>query len=309
MPYRDSESFIREAVESVLAQSYRHWELICISDQSTDQSTTILKSISVTDKRIKIFQNNGRGIIDALETGHYHAKGEYISRFDSDDIMHKNRLSLFIGSGLSKKVVATGLVRYFSKTRVSNGYIKYENWLNSNLCSDNPWKNIYRECVIASPNWMIKSNDFNEIGGFKNLVYPEDYDLVFRLFKNKYQINTVNQTTLYWREHPNRTSRISLKYSQQSFFDLKIQRFVEIENPIAPVLIWGKGKKAKMTKNILRKYGISSILFSESNFKQTEKYVFQKLLISVFPSPTERKILENELQKMKFVIGINCWYV
>jgi glycosyltransferase involved in cell wall biosynthesis len=90
MPAYNAERFIAQAVESVLAQDYEHWELIVVDDGSTDSTSDVIKAFD--DSRIRyIFQEN-RGQAAALNHGLNIARGEYITTLDVDDWYPANSL-------------------------------------------------------------------------------------------------------------------------------------------------------------------------------------------------------------------------
>ncbi|MGL4739215.1 MAG: glycosyltransferase family 2 protein [Sarcina sp.] len=87
----NGEKFLKEAIESILNQTFKNFEFLIINDGSTDQSLDILKSYS--DERIKILDNSGnKGLIYSLNRGVKESQGEYIARMDADDISMPNRL-------------------------------------------------------------------------------------------------------------------------------------------------------------------------------------------------------------------------
>ncbi len=81
---------LRDAVSSVLAQTFRDFELLIINDGSTDASGQILKEF--TDPRIRIIEQENRGLVTSLNRGVRESKGEYIARMDADDICLPGRL-------------------------------------------------------------------------------------------------------------------------------------------------------------------------------------------------------------------------
>lgn len=91
MPIWNSERYLREAIDSVLSQDFKDFELLCIDDGSTDSSSEIIKSYK--DDRVVYIKKNHSGIVDSLNIGFSRAIGKYIVRFDSDDIMLPGRLS------------------------------------------------------------------------------------------------------------------------------------------------------------------------------------------------------------------------
>ena len=67
IPFKNTEEFIAECLESILKQTYTNWELLIIDDKSTDSSFTIVESFAQNDNRITLLKNSGSGIIDALQ--------------------------------------------------------------------------------------------------------------------------------------------------------------------------------------------------------------------------------------------------
>ena len=90
MPAYNAAPYIREAIDSVLRQTYHDYELLIINDGSTDTTKDIIESY--TDKRIRLVSQENKGIAKALNTGLQLAKGELIARFDADDICLPGRL-------------------------------------------------------------------------------------------------------------------------------------------------------------------------------------------------------------------------
>lgn len=90
MPVYNAERFVREAIESILAQTYADFELIIINDGSTDRSEEIIRSFS--DSRIHLISQSNAGVIGALNAGLKVARGIYIARMDADDISESTRL-------------------------------------------------------------------------------------------------------------------------------------------------------------------------------------------------------------------------
>ena len=94
MPNYNSASFIKESIESVLAQTYEKWELIFVDDCSTDDSVKIIESLIADDKRIKLIklaENSGPAV--ARNHAIKEAKGRYIAFLDSDDLWYPDKLS------------------------------------------------------------------------------------------------------------------------------------------------------------------------------------------------------------------------
>lgn len=324
MPVYNAAPFLRECLDSIKQQSHQNWELIAVDDFSTDASFKILEEASFFDSRIKVYQNTNKGIIPALSLAFSKVQGTYTTRMDTDDLMPPGRLQKMHHTikYSPPKTVVSGLVEYFSDKVVSEGYLQYQDWLNDNLLSKNPWKGIYRECIIASPCWMCRTNELKSIGGFEDLKYPEDYDLVFKWFNNGYSIEPINEVLLHWREHPDRTSRNSENYAQPSFFNLKTQRFLENEAGSGCIVLWGAGVKARLVASILMEQQIDfrwmdlhpdnypdGILNKEiEHFKQIESIKNPRLILTVYPPQKEKAELEKYLLQIGLNEGESYWY-
>jgi len=86
MPVYNTANYLVEAIDSILNQSYSHFEFIIINDGSTDESLSILEKYARQDARIKVVSRENKGLIKTLNEGLNLAVGEYIARMDADDI-------------------------------------------------------------------------------------------------------------------------------------------------------------------------------------------------------------------------------
>lgn len=248
MPFRNTAAFLPECLNSIADQEFAQWELIAVDDRSTDASRDILEARARRDPRIRVVDNQGQGIIPALRTGWALTRGRLISRMDSDDRMAPGRLETMTGQLLEKGPghIALGLVRYFSSRGISDGYARYERWLNGLTARGQNFREIYKECVIPSPCWMVHREDLETCGGFNPNRYPEDYDLCFRFYEQGLHCLPSNQVLHYWRDYDHRTSRTSPHYAQNYFLELKLHYFLKLDRDTSrPLALWGAGNKGK----------------------------------------------------------------
>lgn len=254
MPFKNTSQFLKECIQSILNQSYTNWELCAVNDNSSDDSYRIAEEFSKQDARIKVFNNTGVGIISALQCAFSQSNGNFITRMDSDDLMDSDKLHTMIAqlkdNGSGK--IALGLVKYFSEKIIGDGYQKYENWLNSLVIKGTNFSELYKECVIASPCWMVYREDFIKCGGFDNDIYPEDYDLTFRFYAQGFTCIPTNKIAHYWRDYGERTSRTHDHYAYNSFLEIKIFYFLKLNYDTSrPLVLWGAGKKGKKLAELL----------------------------------------------------------
>ena len=254
MPVFNAGSFLEECLESIINQSLQTWELVAIDDFSTDNSQEILKRYTKIDKRINCFSNSEKGIIPALKLAFSKSIHPLITRMDADDIMPLNKLQNLSDKlvELGPKHISTGKVKYFSNQALGNGFLKYEQWINGMVDKNTHFDNIYQECVIPSACWMAFREDLMAINAFDESEYPEDYDLVFRMYRAGYQISSSKEILHLWRDHPTRASRTDDNYSDQNFFHLKVKYFIELEyDKDKTLFLWGAGRKGKNIAKLL----------------------------------------------------------
>jgi len=93
-PNYNSESFVRQTIDSVRSQTHTDWEMIIVDDVSSDKSTQIIEEYMQKDKRIKLIRlKNNSGPAQARNRAIKEAKGRYIAFLDSDDYWHKDKLT------------------------------------------------------------------------------------------------------------------------------------------------------------------------------------------------------------------------
>lgn len=156
-------TYIPKAIESLLAQTYQHWELVAVDDASTDESLTVLKQYEEKHSRIRVYQNEmNYGAYYTLNECLRRAKGEYFVKLDSDDMYHPEKLELQLkfcqqnGQGLSMCKVAR--LKGLSK---QNFYLENE---NSTL--------------------MFSRDIFNKYGYFDSCRFDCDTEYIRRLSRN-----------------------------------------------------------------------------------------------------------------------------
>lgn len=282
IPFKNTARFLPECLASILAQTYLQWEVIAIDDHSSDDSRQILQSIAEKDPRIKVYSNNGAGIIMAMRTAYAASSGLFITRMDSDDIMMPEKIRMMVTALQTSGPghIALGKVRYFSASGISNGYKRYEEWLNNLTHTGANFEERYKECVIPSPSWMVHKTDLDQCGAFKPDRYPEDYDLAFRMFASGLTCLPCEEVLHMWRDYDTRTSRTSEHYAQNYFLDLKVYYFLKLDwDTNRPLVLWGAGNKGKTAAKLLRTQKISFYWVCD-NPNKIGKEIYGQMLLS-----------------------------
>lgn len=165
VPVYNAEKYVRETLDSILGQSYRNIELICVDDGSTDSTVSILKEYADKDPRVLIIcqKNQYAGI--ARNNGLSHASGDYIMFLDSDDIFEKNMISYLADKAIKMDtdVIVFGYWRFVDspkKRRPVRNHYK-----NHLFCSSHEIKNDIFQITRSVP-WdkFIKMDFLRETG-------------------------------------------------------------------------------------------------------------------------------------------------
>ena len=184
MSVRNEESFLAEAIDSILNQTYPFFEFLIVDDASTDQTLAILEKYSKKDKRIKIFINEKqKGLTKNLNFLIAKAKGKYIARMDGNDISYLERFKKqvdFLETHLNITVLGTNYYRIDEKNNT---------FAESNLPTDSTnmtrgLKGINPLCHVSV---MMRTDDLRNVGGYNSVQrYAQDYDLWLRLTTKGY---------------------------------------------------------------------------------------------------------------------------
>lgn len=203
MPVWNGETYLREAVESVLKQTFQDFEFLVLNDGSTDATAEILAEYAARDPRIHIIPLDHRGIVVALNRGVNEARSEWVARMDCDDIAHPKRLELQWRAIQQHPEAALchtniqfiGEAEHIPKTAY---FPRSQALIHLKLCF---------LCPISHPTVMFRKAPFENCGGYMaEERHAEDYGLWARICE-KYEIIGIPQTLLSFRSHNNSISK------------------------------------------------------------------------------------------------------
>ena len=248
MPVHNAGDYLREAVDSILGQSHRTLELVIINDNSSDDSLRQLSRFS-SDRRLRIHNSPGNGIIDALNFGIEISKFDVIARMDGDDISHPDRLKdqiNFWRLNPNLNVIATKVSMFKSHEQIGEGYATYEKWINQLTHHKDIEREFFIESPLAHPSVMLCKSDLCSLGGYQDNGWPEDYDLWCRALLAGMKFGKPNGSALlYWRDHENRASRTQSRYVKDEFLKCKamyLAQYLRKYSRGKKVSIWGAGR-------------------------------------------------------------------
>jgi hypothetical protein len=256
LPVRNAASTLDQAIESIRAQTHAQWELIAVNDGSRDETPALLDQWARRDERVRVIEGGpeadgsqgARGIVATLNDSLSAAAGEVVARMDADDISLPERFErqlALLASGAAEVVGCQ--VRYFPDEAVADGARRYEEWLNGLIAPKEHERDLFIECPLAHPTFMMPRALLSAAGGYRSRGWPEDYDLLLRLWRRGARLAKVPEVLFLWREAPGRTSRTHPDYTPEAFRRCKAHHLQQ--SYLAgdrPALIWGGGPFGKL---------------------------------------------------------------
>jgi glycosyltransferase involved in cell wall biosynthesis len=256
MPVYNAAGTLRAALQSVVAQSFKEWELVAVNDGSTDASLEILDEAARKDRRIRILTGAHVGHVEALRSAATLATGPLLARMDADDVMHPRRLLLQLTRLDSPPAVDVVATRVRVLGRTGEGMRLYVDWQNRLLSHDDITVNLFVESPLAHPSVLMRRDKFERAGGYRDPGWAEDFDLWHRLRECGARFEKLPRTLLSWRDSDRRLTRTHPMYSEKAFYQAKLHYFKRHPLGQGPVVVWGAGPIGRHWARDLLRAGI-----------------------------------------------------
>jgi glycosyltransferase involved in cell wall biosynthesis len=223
VPVYNCQQYLNECIESILGQTLKNIEIICVNDGSQDNSQTILEDYQRRDNRIRIVNKKNGGLSSARNVGMKIATGEYIGFVDSDDWIDADFFEkLYNQTFRNKAEMAMGNVEIFP---AKLGRITALSWISSlikEIKSDNVVTVPERKKIIATSSVCNKlfKREFlsrNEFHFFEGLYWEDNPFTVMTTIKAN-SIYLVRDVYYHYRNHPE--SITVSAYSDRKSFDI-----------------------------------------------------------------------------------------
>jgi len=272
MSVYNGESYLREAMESILNQTFADFEFIIVNDASTDTSLKIIQSYD--DERIKVINNEKNiGLTKSLNIAIEQAQGEFIARQDADDISLPNRFE--------------EQLRYFEQHPEvallgTSIYIIDENGkiLGKRALSVDPSKNFFQGSWFAHGSAMFKNKVVHALGGYNELFrYCQDYELWLRIAKD-YQVRGLAQRLYKLRFHDENVQ--FKKRDEAALYHLL-------------ALSWGRNELGEGVLRAIKDNGIKSLY---PYLNKNEKVFFHKAVAYTRVRNNNMKLAREEYKKV-----------
>lgn len=273
VPIYDVEQYICRCVDSIIAQTYKHLEIILVDDGSTDNCPQICDEYAKKDSRIRVIHKKNGGLSDARNAGMDVATGEYISFIDSDDYVSNDFIETLYNAAISENsdIVECSVVKFYEdehfdeyKDDLKIASFNTEESL-SKLIAENPfkqhvWNKLYKaDLVLDIPYAVGKLN--------------EDEFWTYQIFGRAKRVTRVNKTMYYYFQRQSsimgntynlrRLDALEGKADRQKYIEknfprlaaqAKIDMFESCIFAYQSVLKYMHGKDKKIAKKVIYSY-------------------------------------------------------
>jgi len=209
IPCYNAGKYIREAVDSIVNQTYRNLEILLIDDGSVDDTKAIISEYAQQDKRVvPVFNDKNIGLIRTLNIGVKKTTGDFIARMDADDISVLNRIEILYNTFVTDPDIDVVSAAYYYLT--VDGRVIRKAYPKATLSKALQFVSFFctpvnHPCVMARAK-VLKENAYDEI-----YIHSEDYELFSRLLNKGYHFKNLTEPLYYLRVNP---ESVSHKYEQ-----------------------------------------------------------------------------------------------
>ena len=280
--------FIREAIESVLKQTYKNFELIIIDDGSSDNSKEIIKEYILNKKVRVIFQSN-KGLNASNNVAIRASKGNFILRLDADDYLDKNALLVLYNDIKRSKKIALTFSDYF--TVDTEGKI-----LKLSHRHDFSKKNLLLDQPAHGACSLIRKQALIQVGGYSEEISCQDGWDVWLKIINLYNVSNINLPLFFYRKHGKNLTNNSQKLfnaRKKIYSNIVKTKKQKILNTIAIIPV--RGSKINEKENILKKLGDKPIICWTIDEVLKSKKIFE--IIVATPDEEIIRFVKQRYQK------------
>ena len=269
LPVRDEEPYLAECLESLSAQTLSELEVVVVDDGSTDASPAIAAEHARADSRFRVLRQEPAGMVAAPEHARAEARAPLLARRDADDVALPERLELQVTAIEEEGLAAVGgQVEYFPEP--TGGMRAYADWLNSLVTVEAALRDLWVECPLPGPGLTARA----ELVSYRDRGWPEDYDLVLRIWEGGGRFRNVDRLVYRWRDHPDRLTRTEPAYTLDAFWRCKVHFLCRtlLAGDRAAV-VWGAGPTGKALARELLAAGTPLAAFVEVDPRKLGKRI------------------------------------
>ena len=259
LPVRDGAATLGRALRSLAGQTFGAFEVVVVDDGSQDGTPAVVREWEKRDARVRGLRAPPAGIVAALRRGLAEARAPLVARMDADDTCRPERLEVQTAflrrNGLSG---CGSQVRLVPASRVTERGGEYAAWVNAMTRWDVVRANLFVECPLAHPTFLFRADALREAGGYRDRGWPEDWDLLLRLWRAGHRFAAAPHALLDWNQDGVRLSRTHPAYSLDAFRACRVHHLRKsLLTDRDGVAIWGAGPTGKRLALECRRQGVA----------------------------------------------------
>lgn len=298
IPAYNVEKYIKKCLDSVLNQTYNNYEIIIINDGSTDNTSKILESYK-SNKKIKLINQENKGLSSARNTGVSNAKGDYILFIDSDDFIEKELLET-----LNKTIKDEDLIRFQIRTLdETNKIIKeYKEETFNNLNGIEAFNKLSKYnlvelavCYAYKKETFLKNNY-----RFEEKTYHEDFGLIPYIIISSKKVTSINYIGYNYLQRKN-------SIMNNTDYEKEIKKSNDVLKHYKNLIKWSQNIEGDLT--IYKSFIANSVILKSLNLKEKDykNYIKKLKEYKVYDNLlTNNK--ENKIKKILIKISPKLYY-
>lgn len=298
IPAYNVEKYIKKCLDSVLNQTYNNYEIIIINDGSTDNTSKILESYK-SNKKIKIINQENKGLSSARNTGVSNAKGDYILFIDSDDFIEKELLET-----LNKTIKDEDLIRFQIRTLdETNKIIKeYKEETFNNLNGIEAFNKLSKYnlvelavCYAYKKETFLKSNY-----RFEEKTYHEDFGLIPYIIISSKKVTSINYIGYNYLQRKN-------SIMNNTDYEKEIKKSNDVLKHYKNLIKWSQNIEGDLT--IYKSFIANSVILKSLNLKEKDykNYIKKLKEYKVYDNLLTHN-LKNKIKKILIKISPKLYY-
>lgn len=220
IPTYNSSKYIKECIDSVLAQKYVNFEILVVDDGSTDETIFLIQKIKVP---IILLSQKHKGVSAARNLGILHARGQYVAFLDADDkwcplklFEQKNMFQKFPKVGL---IFTENLIETACKAKNATSFNKYINLMNGDLT-----RNILLHSYLVTSTVSIRKSVILKVGFFEESLTTAEDDNMWLRIAYSYDVLLLNMPLAFYNINDSSLSKKSTNIYMGVLQNLKLIR-------------------------------------------------------------------------------------
>ena len=201
VPAYNAEKYLPAAIESVLKQTYRGWELILVDDGSTDSTPAICDKAAAADPRVRVVHKPNGGLSSARNAGIGASSGKYLTFLDADDLLAPSFLEIMVAVAIvtDAEIIAMPLLSGHTPYFGAKPKIKFQCKNPERLVEKILYQTSAVECSACG---KLFDRERWEQNAFREGIGYEDLDVFYRVILSVDKVAVVPQPLYFYRQHP-----------------------------------------------------------------------------------------------------------